>query len=259
MRRLSLVTLVILAVAETATAVPTLSFTNDLLGDYAGPRTYEVHGIGSGIEDGRLFFEVRTNLPQSGGTGRDSYAYTTISPGDVLIAVGAASPFDLGAMIHGIAATSHGNVAQQAYGGEVWQNVAQGLLYKDATFADGTYEEYQDWLGDRGQPFAPYDGDGNDRVNSYPTFIKNGTEVAGASGLEYSRVHGEDWDYAITGWVDLDEIGLLAGMDYALFFAPECGNDGAVHTNVVPAPVVPEPAAGLILLLGLPCLRRLRE
>ena len=132
-------------------------------------------------------------------------------------------------------------------------------MYTDATFADGTYEDYQDWLGDHGRPFAPNDGDGNNRINSYPTFIKSGTEVVGASALEYSRVHGKDWDYAITGWVDLDAIDLMAGMDYAVFFAPECGNDGAVHTNVVPAPVIPEPAVGLMLLLGLPVLRRLRE
>ena len=157
------------------------------------------------------------------------------------------------------ATTSHGNAAPQAYHGQAWQRVAQGLLYTNATFADGTYEDYQDWMGDHGRSVAPDDRDGNNRVNSYPTFIKSGTEVAGASGLEYSRVHGQNWDYAISGWVDLDAIGLLAGMDYAFFFAPECGNDGAVHTNVVPAPVIPEPAAGLILLLGLPVLRRLRE
>jgi len=228
--------MVVLGLVQTATAAP-LTFTNDLVGDYTGDTRCEVYSIGSGVEDGKLYFEVRTNVPRNGFYGSDGRAYTHFSPGDVLIAVGTSDPFSPGATIHGIASSSHGNVVQQAYPGESWTYVTKGRLYTNATFADGTYENYQYYNVTHGRPYTPDDQDGNNHVNSYPSLIKYGTEVTGQSSLSYNGAGcSPPWDYKITGWVELDAIGLDCGMEYAMFYSPECGNDGAEHNGQVPCP-----------------------
>jgi MYXO-CTERM domain-containing protein len=225
----------LLVVSPGALAAP-LTFTNDLVGDYTGNYRCEIYGVGAGFEDGKLHFEIRTNTAQSGFWGSDGRAYTHFSPGDIFIAVGTLNPFDSSAAIHGIATTSHDNVVQQAYGGETWDYVQEGNLYTNATFADGTFESYQYWCDRLGRTYHPDDQDGNDCQNSYPTLIKTGTEVLNKSSLTYSSVCGEPWDYEITGWVDTDAIGLECGMDFTMFFAPECGNDGGGHNGTAPCP-----------------------
>jgi MYXO-CTERM domain-containing protein len=216
-----------------AVAAP-LNFTQDYLGDYSGDSDVEIHAIGSKVEDGKLYFEVRTNFPSYGQWGQDSYDHTWFRPGDLFIAVGSEDPFDPAAAVHGIAVTSHDNVVRQAYPYETWDDVVKGRLYTDATFADGTFESYQHRMDHRGIPYAPDDQDGNDWVNSYPTLIKYGNEVSGVSQLSYSSASCcRPWDYEITGWVELDAIGLDCGSSYALFWSMECGNDGAEHGDTI--------------------------
>jgi hypothetical protein len=243
--------------AAPALAVP-LNFTNDLPNDRVSYRAYEVYAVGSAVDAGKLYFEVRLNFPEAGIVASDSYGVNQIDPGDLVIAVGKPSVFDTGAILHGIAVTSHGNIAPQAYPGEVWDDVVKGRLYTHATFADGTYEAYQAKKVGQGQPYTPNDRDGDNFKNSYPTLIKYGTEVTGVSNLSYDAADPAlTWDYEITGWVETSAIGLGVDQDYALFWTMECGNDGAEHHDKIPP--IPEPATGSILLLGLLSVRRLRR
>ena len=248
----------ILVLGTVATAGP-MMFTGDPLGDFVGTWRFDVWMIGSTIDNGRLYFEIRTNYPQAGVYASDSYAdHMHISPGDVVIAVGASSPFDPAATLHAIPTTDHDNCVPQAYPGETWMSAKRGELYTNVTMADGTYEAYQAKLIGLGIPYAPDDMDGNHFRNSYPTFAKTGTEVLGVAELYYqSSTPPEPWKYEITGSVPLSAIGLGTGMEYAIFWATECGNDGAVHTDTTDA--LPEPATGTLVLLGLIAARKRRR
>jgi len=249
-----------LAAAPVALAVPLVD-SYDLTGDMTGGWHYEILSVGSAVECGKLYFEIRTNYPKAGIWDRDSYAANThLSTGDIAIGVGVTQPFDPTGTYHGIAVTSHANVVQQAYPGEVWSPVVEGRLYTDATFADGTYEEYEQWLTDRGIPYKPNDHDGDRRNNSYPTLICDyGAEVVGQSSVSYLAADPADsWDYEIQGWVDLDAIGLSANMDYTIFFSTECGNDAWWRGDNVPDQSIPEPGAAALLLMGLIARRRRR-
>jgi hypothetical protein len=258
--RLGITMAILTAFCGAAGAGPYI-FADDLSGDWTGLSICEIHGIGSYIDDGTLHFQIRTDVPQGGFHGSDGRAYTHFSPGDLFVAVGTDDPFDPaiggpGVAMHGIAVTSHGNVVQQAYAGENWDDVVEGRLYTDAVFATGTYENYQYARAVRGLPFAPDDGDGDNRTNSYWSLIKTGTEVADASAIRYDTAPPADpWDYTVTGWVDMAAIGLGPGMKYTLFHSIECGNDGAGHSGDVPEgggpPPIPEPATAGLTLLGL--------
>jgi len=232
------VVLAVLIVARVVAADP-MVFTDDLIGDYTGSDICEIYAIGSKVEDGKLYFEIRTDVPKYSFWGYDGRANTYFSPGDVYIAVGTDDPFDTaGAAVYGIASTRHTNVVRQAYPCQTWQRVEKGRLYTNADFADGTYEKYEYSLIQDGKTYAPNDQDGSICVNSYPTLIRYyDQEISGRSSLSYSSADWCDpWDYEITGWVELDAIGLGCGTDYTIFFAPECGNDGAEHSGCIPCP-----------------------
>jgi len=256
----------------TATAGP-VRFTLDYqeIGGYCygdgSAAIYEIWELGSRIRAGRLEFSILMDLPQTGATADDSYADDVLlTPGDLWITVGSRNPFASGMTRHAIALTTHDNVVQQAYTGEAWPTVTQGDLYKNAQYATGTFETYQEFMVTNNYWYSPDDRDGDNQSNSYMTMIKGfDQEVAGQSEavwtLEpywyYDEV-AQEWklqdSWRVTGYVELSAIGLTPGTPYSLFTASECGNDGAVHASLVP-----ESAATSLLFLGLLAVRRRRK
>ena len=230
------------------------------------PSPFEIWEVGSRVESGRLEFSILTDTPEQGLPGSDSYAEDVVlSPGDLWITVGTTNPFTTCWPRHAIALTTHANVVPQAYPGQGWPTVTKGRLYKDAEFATGTFETYQEYMVSSGFWYTPDDQDGDDTQNSYLSLIRGfGAEVTGHSDVSWTYEPYWYWDYdvddwrladswRVTGWVDLDQIGLTADTPYSLFVSCECGNDGALHA------VIPEPATAGLLLLGLVAAGRRRR
>jgi len=228
-----------------------LSFqvTNDPLNDRAGGAVFEVYGVGGAVANGFLYAVVRTNFPEAGVFGNDSYTGSThFSPGDLYLNVGGTFQGG-GGNPYGIATTSHGNVVTQAYA--TWGSpVSQGRLYNPSGggpfFADGTFENYQNTT----PTFNPDDGDGNNGLNSYPTLIRFGSQVGGdVSGVRYQAVGAQPWDFEIYYKVSLASLGIdQTGGNVQLFWAMECGNDGGQHFTKVPA--IPEPTTVALIAAG---------
>lgn len=248
-----------LSISPSELAGLTWTYTRDPSNDAASSSTasFETYGIGTAISNGYLYTVVQTNFPEAGALGSDSYtSMTHFSPGDLYINVGGTFQSGTGT-VYGIATTSHANVVQQAYAG-TWQSIQSGKLYKTATFATGTFEQYQ--LAHTNS--APDDGDGNNRLNSYPTLMQSGTEVSGdVSGVAYRSVTGSEWTYEIVYKVSLASLGLTGTVkDPAtqVFWVMECGNDGT-EGNVKSAPSVPEPSSVVLLMAGLGALAAKRR
>jgi hypothetical protein len=231
----------------------TWKYTKDSESDAASSTTasFETYGMGSAISNGFLYVVVQTNFPEGGALGSDSYtAVTHFSPGDLYVNVGGTFQSKTGS-VYGLATTSHANVVQQAYAG-AWQSVQAGKLYTNATFATGTFEQYQ--LSHSNS--EPDDGDGNKRLNSYPSLMRSGTLAAGdVSGVLFRTVTGADWAYEIVYKVSLASLGLAGNSsdpEVQLFWVMECGNDGVQHAvRSGGDPVVPEPSTVALLMAGL--------
>ncbi|MFW6158201.1 MAG: hypothetical protein ACOC8E_02450, partial [Planctomycetota bacterium] len=56
--------MMVLGMTHVAVAVP-LTWTDDLSNDSTGTSACETYAVGSAVQDGRLYFGVRTNVPQS--------------------------------------------------------------------------------------------------------------------------------------------------------------------------------------------------
>jgi hypothetical protein len=202
-----------------------------------------MYGIGFAFDTDTLYFAIRTNFPETGAWGGDSYVSgTVLSPGDLRI--------NAGGNLFGLAVSTHGNVVQQAYSG-TWPTVTKGRLYSNPTFATGTYEEYELELLARG--VTPYPSDGSPaNVNSYPTLIMGFTaELTGVSNVQYSVEYDPltPWMYEVTGSIKKAALGLDYGEYFDLFWSQECGNDGVFIAGN--APPVPEPSTMLLLSAGL--------
>lgn len=244
------------ALSITDSELSALNFTvnPDSTTDTSGPNAFKTFGMGHAIANGFLYVVVQTNFPEAGSTGSDSYtSMTHFSPGDLYLNVGGTFQGG-GGSVYGVATTSHGNVVQQAYSG-VWTNVSAGRLYSSATFADGTFEQYQ-----HNFPSAtPDDGDGNNKKNSYPTLIRSGSLVGGdVSGVRY-RANGasDPWDWDIFYKISLSALGLVGGESLQAFWVMECGNDGV--QDVFRNPVVPEPATVALMGAGIAALAARRR
>lgn len=236
-----------LSITDSELSALTWTYYSDPTDDVAGGATYSTFGMGTSISNGFLYVVVQTNFPLGGATGNDSYTHSaTFSTGDLYLNVGGSFQGG-GGSVYGLATTTHGNVVQQAYPGEIWTNVSAGSLYSNAVFATGTYEDYQ-YVHNT---YAPDDGDGNNRVNSYPTLIKTGSLVAGdISGVRYTTADpNKAWDYEIFYKVSLAAIGLDEGETVQSFWVMECGNDGvqAFTTNRA----VPEPSTVALMAAGI--------
>ncbi len=220
----------------------------------AGTDAFMTYGMGTAISNGFLYVVVQTNFPEMGAMGNDSYvSMTHFSPGDLYLNVGGSFQTHTG-QVYGLATTSHDNVVQQAYLG-TWASVSAGSLYSNASFADGTYEQYQ-----LARPtYAPDDGDGSRRVNSYPTLIMSGNLVSGdVSGVWYTNSDtGDAWDYEIYYKISLSALGLDAGETVQAFWVMECGNDGAQAFATNKA--VPEPSTIALLTAGVAALAARRR
>ncbi|MCG3199217.1 MAG: PEP-CTERM sorting domain-containing protein [Candidatus Omnitrophica bacterium] len=238
-----------LSISDSELSGLSFTYTNDSLTDTAGSRTFQVFGMGTAIANGFLYVVIQTNFPQSGAMGNDSYTGTThFSPGDLYLNVGGTFQ-NGGGSVYGVGTTNHANVVQQAYMGETWINVVAGSLYSNAGFATGTYEQYQ-----RNNPsFDPNDGDGNNRLNSYPTLLRSGNLVAGdVSGLRFRNNTTDAWDFDIFYKVSLAALGLIGGESIQAFWTMECGNDGV--QQIIGNPVIPEPTTIGLLLAGVSAL-----
>ena len=236
-------------------------------GDANAP-AFEIWELGARIESGKLEFSMWTDLPEGGAEAPDSYSggqNVNQSPGDLWITVGSRNPFstDPNVKRHAIALTNHANVVPQKYAG-VWPAVTKGRLYKDAVAAEGTYEEYQEYMEANDYWYYLNDEDGQNDKNSYMSLIMGfGAEVSGSSSAtwtpeDYWDDDAGDWATAwrITGHVDLAAIGLsdpATWMGFSLFVSSECGNDGSVH-----API-PEPGVLTLLAAGLGVVSRKRR
>ncbi|MBM4046238.1 MAG: PEP-CTERM sorting domain-containing protein [Planctomycetes bacterium] len=204
---------------------------------------YRIYGMSYALDQGKLYYSIRTVFPESGHMGADSYAYTLIDPGDLWIRAGG--------NVYGLAFTTHANVVQQAYPG-AWPTVTKGNLYSNAVFADGTLEQYEEWMSWRGITPTPSDGNLYDGQNSYPTLIRNySQEISGQSGVQWVTVNGLPWTYEITGYMETSALGLDWGEAFDLFWAMECGNDGAMISGTMP---IPEPATMLLIGAGIAAL-----
>ncbi len=242
-----------LSISTSELAGLTWSYTKDPSSDAASSRnvSFETYGMGSAISKGFLYVVVQTDFPESGAMGSDSYTgLTRFSPGDLYINVGGTFQSKTGT-VYGVATTTHANIVQQAYAG-TWQTVQAGKLYTSASFATGTFEQYE--LNHSNA--EPDDGDGNIRLNSYPTLLRAGTAASGdVSGVLYRTVTGSDWAYEIVYKISLASLGLVGTTSdplVQLFWVMECGNDGVEHTvKSAPNPVVPEPSTIALLMAGL--------
>jgi hypothetical protein len=235
------------------------TFAPDPINDEAGPgQFFKTFGMGHAVSGGFLYVAVQTNFPQLGALGRDSYTNAThFSPGDLYLNVGGTFQGG-GGTAYGIGTTNHANVVTQAYAGQVWQSIQAGRLYTSPVFATGTFEQYQIHHLD----YSPDDGDGNNRVNSYPTLMMQGTLVnSDVSGILYRSSQNTPWAYEIVYKVALSALGLTgAATDPTLqaFWVMECGNDG-VQDFVDGDKAVPEPGTWVLLLAGVSALAARRK
>jgi hypothetical protein len=239
-----------LSITDGELAALSFSVRQDSLTDTAGSNAFKTYGLGHAIANGFLYVVVQTNFPEGGALGNDSYtSMTHFSPGDLYLNVGGTFQTG-GGSAYGIATTSHANVVQQAYAGQIWDSVTAGRLYSNADFATGTYERYQN----NTPSYDPDDGDGNNRLNSYPTLIRYGNQVAGdVSGVRY-RNAGGPWAFDIFYKVALSALGLnpLGGDQVQAFWVMECGNDAA--EQIFRTPAVPEPTTVALLMAGVSAL-----
>jgi len=237
---------VALSITDAELAPLSWNITPDPTNDSAGGSNYQVFGVGHAISGNMLYVVVRTNFPEAGVSGGDSYAKpVTFSPGDLYINVGGTFQAGTGTE-YGVASTSHGNVVTQAYA--TWGSpVIAGRLYNhnfvagSPMFADGTLERYQTDV----PTFTPDDGDGNNLVNSYPTLIRFGGEIGDFSGVRWRSNGPDPWAYDIYYKIDLTALG-YTGQAIQLFWTMECGNDGGQHF----VPEIPEPTTMALLLTG---------
>jgi len=217
----------------------------DLLTDHSGGSGFAIYGMSCAIQNGYLYVAVHTNFPEGGLIGSDSYASGNLfDPGDLYINVGGTFQSG-GGTVYGVATTNHGNNVAHVYG--AWGDpVLAGNLYTpegggNPFFATGTWETYEAHI----VVVDPHDGDGSMFVNSYPTMIRYGDEVAGdVSGVLYSPNLTDPWAYDIYYKVDLDALSYDGVQDLQLFWAMECGNDGV---EIVKEGTVPEPNTFLLL------------
>jgi len=237
-------------VAPGSASALTWTTVTDPPNDEIGPG-YQVYGMSYAFDQDKLYYSIMTNFPEAGRTTTDSYGGPFhLSPGDLWISAGGT--------IYGLAFSTHANVVQQAYS-DVWPTVTKGNLYKYATFADGTLEEYEAWvLALRGILPTPSDGDQFDGQNRYPTLIRGySQEIPGQSSVQWVTATGQPWAYEIVGSINTSAIGLDPGEELQLFWSMECGNDAV--WAVTQGPPIPEPGTFLLLGLGLFGLRICRR
>lgn len=215
--------------------------TKDFANDYTGKIDFNISGINSSYDDQFFYVCVQVNLPKSGILGNDSYAYNNLlSPGDLFILVNNNK--------YGLATTTHGNVVQQAYKNETWTNVVEGNMYSGADFATGTFEKYQQLIGTE---FPGDDGDGNNKLNSYSTLIKNGVLMNNTgSSVLYNAVSGKDWQYEICYQFLYNSLNIKENDKLTFSWSMECGND-AIRQDRVFAKTVPEPMTIGMIMTGL--------
>lgn len=234
------------------------TWVTDPSNDASGGAPYEIYGIGYRFEDGKIDIAIRTNFPEADVWGAVTGGAEWLSPGDLYInvngsyAAGTGTAYGLGMTTHldgDKTATDHSDDALP------WKYVYKGGLYKDAVFATGTYEGYPN--ADLGTG-TPWDGDGSNSNNNYPTLIADYYDGIGYQGDPvWNAVGGEDWEYVITASIDRTTLGLWEGDSFEVWWSYECGNDAAMAAGIAPA--VPEPASLALLLIGCGTILRRRR
>ena len=232
----------------------------------------EIDGMSVSFNDATNVFDytIRTNfgaVRNNSTVWRDSYRTGTMAQfaaGDLYINVnrgGNSSVYGLSLQPH----TSWANSEMDyLYGKHL--DAAAGTLYGNVLFATGTFEAYSQERSYPGYPVLPVMSDaqnlprlapepvskmvwdkGADPLNYYPTLLLEGTAVASFTPAAYDTVN-QQW----TGSFSLPDFRYLDGDTVDIWWAMQCGNDGARVTTTGGSPV-PVPSSLLLLCLGSVC------
>lgn len=235
----------------------TWTYSYDPYNDATGGNIWEAYRMGYASDDQYLYFNMWVGLPISGASAEVTYGTTWLEPGDLYINVGGEHNAGTGD-VYGLALTTHsGDMNNDPNDNSYpWSPVTQGHLYSDALFATGTYEGYPN----AGPTGTPYDGglDPFGHRNNYPTHIAGyGTDLGYQGPVTWTYLGYTDVDpsantknrpvYEVNARISLVDLGLQGGGTFELWWAAECGNDGAMIAGSVPTP---EPGTLGLLSMG---------
>jgi hypothetical protein len=237
------------------------TYVYDSYNDASGGDVYEVYRMGYAFDEEYLYFNMLTGFPQTGdGQG--------IEAGDLYINIGGSHNTGTGT-VFGLGLTNHeGDMnndvdylswvnTAHADDGYDWDAVQAGYLYQDAVFSTGVNEGYagaNEYAEDGGRdPFgsqnnipthiAEYEADLGFQGNV--TWEDRGTIAINETGTKFKHA------YEVNAVISLEDLGVLGGESFELWWSMECGNELAMISGAVPeipTSAVPEP--GTILLFG---------
>lgn len=272
LRRIGLVVVALFAIGGNSWAL-NWTYQYDSASDASGGSTYEVYRMGYAFDQGKLYVNILTGLPQTGSNNGSM----NIAPGDLFINVGGSlldgytgsgvnAKYATG-NVFGLALTNHaGDMNNDMYNSTyylanadnsyAWSAVTAGHLYSNAMFSTGTYEAYSGASGTADGGKDPFGGN-----NNAPAHIAQfGLDLGLQGAVTYNYVTNVAVNaagtvkknaYEINAVIGLDALGIKGGEKIDLWWSMECGND-FFHLDPVIAPAVtgtPEP--GTLVLLGL--------
>ena len=276
MKTVSLVGLVVvglLVVAGNSWALD-WKYQYDSASDASGGDTYEVYRMGYAFDQDKLYFNLWTGLPKTGG--KDATTGGNVAPGDLYINVGGSlsngytgtgvnADYAKG-NVFGLALTSHaGDMNNDLYNATYypthvddaypWSPVTEGHLYSNAMFSTGAYEAYagasgtadggNDPFGLKNNAPAHIAEFGADLGNQSVAWNALGSKAVDAAGKIFKNV------YEVQGVISLSALGIKGGEKIELAWSMECGNDFLVMDPAIAPSYSGVPEPGTLVLLGL--------